>query len=418
MRQNTFFVIRKVIKWAVESVANFERLWQKLNEGGGPYPQRFNDQLFADKCKQCAAAMDLAKATAAEIKVDYILVSEPHIASLSNAKWHSNRRKDTAIGKVGKQNEINRVGRGEGYVWVQIKDYRIYSCYISPNVETAVFDNYVRNLAEDIRTDDAKKIILTGDINAKSEMWESSVEDERGYILSTMLYTLDMFPLNVGGVATFVRGDSRSVIDITPVSEGLINKVQNRKVMEDELSFSPHRYITLSVEDMGCKRQKEMWRYGQVNKVKRREELRSMAEVGMGEMTPERLMFDLKRAYHKTTSKVRTAEGRIPYRWTDEIADTRRKVVAARRKLTRSRGRNPAGYPNVKQAKSEYDQLKKALKIGIKRSKKECWEKLVGELDTDPFGQAYTLVTKKLGIVHPPVLLNQQEKDRLVEKLF
>lgn len=56
----------------------------------------------------------LARATGVETKADYILVSEPHIASVSNTKWHVDKRKDSAIGIVGKLNEITSVGRGDG----------------------------------------------------------------------------------------------------------------------------------------------------------------------------------------------------------------------------------------------------------------------------------------------------------------
>lgn len=64
------------------------------------------------------------------------------------------------------------------------------------------------------------------------------MDDERGDILSTMFYTMDLASLNEGGIPTFVRGNSRSVIDVSAVSENIIDNVTEWRVLSDQHTMS------------------------------------------------------------------------------------------------------------------------------------------------------------------------------------
>lgn len=194
------------------------------------------------------------------------------------------------------------------FVWVQVQDLFIYSCYISPNTHKLIFEEYVHNLSEDILTKRRAKIVLTGDFNSKSPMWGSLIEDDRGTTLSTMLCALGMIPLNKWDAGTFVRGDYASAIDISAISE--------------ELALSPHRYIVFGVNQKTYAGTGDKWVHGPLDKAKMADALVSLTSQNSA-ATPGRLRDVLKEAYNKTTPKV-TRDGRVPYWWTSEIADLRR----------------------------------------------------------------------------------------------
>ena len=66
----------------------------------------------------------------------------------------------------------------------------------------------------------------------------------------------------------------------------------------------------------------------------------------------------------------------------------RRECLTARRRFTRSKG-----DPLLREAwKTE----KSALRQGIKKSRLQCWKELIDEVEKDPWGLAFKIVTKKL----------------------
>ena len=66
----------------------------------------------------------------------------------------------------------------------------------------------------------------------------------------------------------------------------------------------------------------------------------------------------------------------------------RRECFAARRRFTRSKG-DSLLHEAWKKAKS-------ALRQGIKKSRLQCWKDLIGEVEKDPWGLAFKIVTKTL----------------------
>ena len=76
------------------------------------------------------------------------------------------------------------------------------------------------------------------------------------------------------------------------------------------------------------------------------------------------------------------------YWWNDQLSVLRRECLAARRRLTRSKG-DPLLHEEWKKAKS-------ALRQGIKKSRLQCWKDLIGEVEKDPWGLAFKIVIKRL----------------------
>ena len=89
----------------------------------------------------------------------------------------------------------------------------------------------------------------------------------------------------------------------------------------------------------------------------------------------------------------------------------RRKCLTARRRFTRSKG-DPLMREAWKKAKS-------ALRQGIKKSRLQCWKDLNGEVEKEPWGLAFKIVTKRLVTRrNTPGLDNADRVKYIVRSLF
>ncbi|CAD7093684.1 unnamed protein product [Hermetia illucens] len=93
-----------------------------------------------------------------------------------------------------------------------------------------------------------------------------------------------------------------------------------------------------------------------------------------------------------TMPRRRLHHGKRPnYWWNTEIAALRSSCLRARRLSHRTRGR-----PEHQEREEEYRDLRSNLKKAIGRSKRECYQKLCMEANTNPWGTAYQVVMKKI----------------------
>jgi hypothetical protein len=92
--------------------------------------------------------------------------------------------------------------------------------------------------------------------------------------------------------------------------------------------------------------------------------------------------------------KGRYRGGKKPaYWWTQDIAGLREVCNKARRRFKRGRSQPPV---DQEQRKEEFKLARKELKVAIKKSKKASWDDLCKQVESDPWGLPYKLVTKKL----------------------
>ena len=88
-----------------------------------------------------------------------------------------------------------------------------------------------------------------------------------------------------------------------------------------------------------------------------------------------------------------------------------RECLAARRRFTRSKG-DILLHEAWKRAKA-------ALRRGMKKSRLQCWKDLIGEVEKDPWGLAFKIVTKKLVTSRKtPGLDNHDQVQYIVRNLF
>ena len=114
--------------------------------------------------------------------------------------------------------------------------------------------------------------------------------------------------------------------------------------------------------------------------------------------------------YSMPRRKRRQAKGSM-YWWNDQLAALRRECLAAWRKFTRSKG-DATLHEGWKGAKT-------ALRRGMKKSRLQCWKDLIGEVEKDPWGLAFKIVTKRLVTRRKtPGLDNPDRVEYIVRSLF
>lgn len=340
------------------------------------------------------AAHDLAYAYAKQQSIDIIIVSEPNKKLVNSDEWIKDRRGDVAVLFVNKGVEILGVMCGDGYVCLNLDKCDVYCCYISPNISFEHYKENVDHIMEAIRSNNKEAIVL-GDINSKSPQWGSPTMDARGEYFTEWLSTLNLVVINTGEEPTFVRGDSKSYIDVTCSSVRIANEIDNWRVVDIE-NMSDHKYIYFEMK--GVKRTKRKFTKKKV--VMDQEVFRASLELRVqteADSTYKTKIKIIRQAYNDSIS--RQGDGRRmvqPYWWNCQIKAQRETCTRHRRYMTRiARGTNVDNEEKLA-ARRTYKESKKELRKLIDESKRQHWKNLCDELNDDIWGDGYKIATRSL----------------------
>lgn len=129
---------------------------------------------------RCRAAHDLMHQTTIEEEADIAILAEPNQAKVKEGYVRDQDGGDVAIwlGKEAGKHVKGQGNGGKGIVWVQLGEIRVVACYISPNSSKEEFEGWLSRLEDQARG--RKKIVVAGDVNAKSRSWGSPTTDLRG----------------------------------------------------------------------------------------------------------------------------------------------------------------------------------------------------------------------------------------------
>jgi hypothetical protein len=359
-----------------------------------------------------SAAHDLVMES--EPKADVLIASEPNKKRMDKGGWYVDTYRDAAIKVLNRKQKVENSGRGKGYVWVEIDGVRIVSGYASPNIGIEEFKKYLGRLENCIRHA-RLDVLVAGDLNAKSPIWGSGVEDNRGAALADLLSANNMFAQNLGEKATFVGARGQSVIDITCATSGLAPRIQNWKV-EDTETLSDHRLITYEIVGSSEKERKNKTSAGWFWKEESEEAFARELGKRVGhirEISVAALTKIINHACNSVLKKKNCGKnGRKPaYWWTPEIANTRAACVTLRRAMMRAKGNER----NRELAAEKYRKARKDLKYQILKSKEKAWKKLVEDVDENPWGTGYKAAMGKFVRETPPT---DAETREAVRKLF
>ncbi|KAM3960856.1 putative 115 kDa protein in type-1 retrotransposable element R1DM [Aphomia sociella] len=384
-------------------------------------------RLLQANINHCARAQDLLMQSVAQWSIDVVVAAEPYrVPDRSN--WFGDLVGSVAVfvpyGTRGCPLPLAVLARGEGYVVVGLGETVVAGVYFSPNRSLSDFEDFLDGLGTVLRLYSARPVLVMGDFNAKSAAWGSPVTDARGRDLEEWATTADLTVLNRGSVATCVRWQGESIVDISFANAAAAHRVRNWYVMEGVETLSDHRYIWVDVSASSGAPDGRLatgiqpfprWALKHLRKDVLMEASIVQAwshPEGPVEVEQEATWFReaLTKACDAAMPRTRAQPPRRQvYWWSEEIAEVRRQCVAARRRYTRSRRRwRFHDADEEAQLYVAYKEKKKALQLSISRAKTRAWQELLETLDRDPWGRPYRsgeqVVPGSAG-VHPPLMV-------------
>lgn len=203
-------------------------------------------QVNVDRGK---GAWDLLRHYAQSNEIDIALIAEPNKRAVSKEPWFRDKNSDAGI-RVYNTNilvyDTNSNMEDEGFVWVELKDMVLYSCYVSPNISREEYEAFLNRLSISLKKH-KKEILVAGDFNAKSHAWGSNIEDPKGKMLLDWIAENQLIIQNEGTEPTFMRHGQTSFIDVTLSTAKLSTAIENWRVDAKEENLSYHRNIYFTV---------------------------------------------------------------------------------------------------------------------------------------------------------------------------
>ena len=372
-------------------------------------------QFLQVNVNRCRAAHSVLEQDEREYHTDITLMIEPNKKIAVRQDWITDDQIDVAIKINTQKHKVLSTGRNQGFAYVEFDKLVAYVSYASPNKNLEHLETLLNNLSQSMATH-TKQIIISADLNAKAFAWESPIEDKRGKVVTEWLAQKDLIVINKGSRPTFVRGKSRSFIDITVASSRIAAQIGGWTVTQKE-NLSDHRTIIFNLEESGCNntRQEIAEKRWLVN-TKSIENFRTyIREIQNLEVTDAAHLTNvIQNACNLTLTPKPSRVNRKPmYWWNTEIHEARKKSIKCRRSLTRTRKKNDK--TKLEEAENAYKVAKKELKHKICQAKERCWKTLIDDLDDNIWGQAYNIIKKKTTHKIP---IHETIEHREAEKLF
>jgi len=371
------------------------------------------------------AAQNLLVQYVAEHQIDVACITEP--ASVPrNSRWFSSTDGLSAI-FIGTRNLRGRClpeKIGRNFIVARCDWFFLFSVYISPNEDDANVNLILDDLSEAVRNLGGR-CIVSEDFNAKSTLWGSPVTDWRGSVVERWAAELDLNIANIGSTPTCVRHNDSSIVDLTWASADVFRFLSGQ-VLSDAVSLSDHRYIAFKIGDSRRGHAASNMRFPRWNiKTLDKDLFRETLDwLGIGKFptdTVEDFASGITRAVSAACDiSAKRLRFRNPkrgvYWWSDDLAQARRRCVAARRMLCRARRR---GRPYM-DLEDLYKKARSNLAKKIRKAKTESWDALISTLDEDPWGIPYRIVMDRLRDSGPSMFesLEPVVIEQLLDELF
>lgn len=362
----------------------------------------------------CQAAQDLLGQSVRELNVDVAVLSEPY-RCMESTNWVSDCSHTSAIWSVSGLTLQDTTTPQCGYTRATVAGIALYSCYIPPRYSIEDFKTIVDNIVSDATT--RNPVLIAGDFNAWATEWGCPRTNDRGTILLEAFSVLGVVLMNIGNEHTFSRGEGGSTIDITFASSCIASRINWS--LSDLYTHSDHSAIIIDIaqERLHVNIQAQSltgWKANTFDRDVFAALMESMTLSGSADVMAEQLINQITQACDVSMVKRKKSANKQPvYWWNDEIANMRSDCVRARRLYTRSRGR-----PDNNLHQEAFKAKRKALKLAIRESKRNCFLNICDDVENNPWGLAYKLVTKKLNCLNPKPPREESVLDGIVEHLF
>ncbi|XP_045772159.1 uncharacterized protein LOC123872072 [Maniola jurtina] len=202
----------------------------------------------------CAAAQDLLLQSIAEWQIDVAVACEPYYVP-NQSHWVGDL--DGSVVVVTGNNTstpLSAIESGPGYAVAKWGEFVIIGTYFSPNRSLAEFEAYLDSVRAAVLRQTGGRVIVLGDLNAKSRAWGSPSTDERGRAVQVWALLSGLSLLNRGAVNTCVRQQGGSIVDLSFAIPAVAGRVTDWKVEENVETLSDHRYIRFGISNTSVSR--------------------------------------------------------------------------------------------------------------------------------------------------------------------
>ena len=214
------------------------------------------------------------------------------------------------------------------------------------------------------------ELIINTDCNSHNEAWGSTDNNHRGDALLDYLMTTNMHICNIGNRPTFKNVIREEVLDITLASTGIMDKIENWKVSEEE-TFSDHNLIEYELNLTQQSQTEEFrnvkktrWSQYQHELTKKVEEKKISETEELDEMV-EKVNEAIIEAYHKSNKPRKKKQGDLkPPWWSNDLDSLKARVKRCDKKYRRTKQEEDRIARN--RAANEY-------RSAFEKAKKKAW---------------------------------------------
>ncbi|KAG5882700.1 hypothetical protein JTB14_011335 [Gonioctena quinquepunctata] len=289
------------------------------------------------------------------------------------------------------------------------KELLVGSIYCNPTSEIIPLLEAIGNMAS---KHVLAPMIFEGDFNAKSNLWHSRIENDRGLEVERFLAEEDMFVLNrLNEPDTFSTVNGTANIDLTIVDSRAHRAPHTWKVLEDQVA-SDHRLIIIEIGWDLTAVEPDL---GPTKYNVRRVNLEKLNQLSPGvelRLRNQRLTneSELKHEIQKLTNEMVQVTGSVckaikhrerfcPW-WSEELSGLKALTKQARKAYQCAISRNLS--QEIKdQRKQAYQNTLRDYKTFIRRAKSESWGEFVEtHLGTNPWRFTYKLASAKVRTSH------------------
>ncbi len=287
-------------------------------------------------------------------------------------------------------------------------EYDIILCSLYWDIHEP-FPAIVRNLMK-YSYDTKVPLILLGDLNAHSELWGSPTSNARGAVVEDLLFQYDIDVLNRGGKATFERGDSQTIIDVSMVSNSITHKFAKWKVSNADTS-SDHKRLEFTMQlqenPQPPTRNLRKIKWSEYT-VKLRERLNALPKRLMERTinTTNMIEGSLALLYDNIEATLDDLAPKKPRKpcirgpgWSEEVYVIRQKCQT----MLKRKGHSPWRTEALRQ---RFQDLQRDKRKAIRKSNRKNWQEFTTEVK-DPEGAAKLMRTIRRGPYVPPTLLKR-----------
>ncbi|XP_070530033.1 uncharacterized protein [Cardiocondyla obscurior] len=299
---------------------------------------------------------------------------EPHRIPENHPSWIEDETKTVALTWRWWQGAppCAPIGRGRHFAAVHWGPFAVVGTYLPPSGSSTEYEEWLEEIGVCIGGLRPLPVVLAGDFNAWSTAWGSRLTNKRGKILEEWAASWDLVLLNKGKVSTCIRAQGESVIDLTWASPAAANLVRQWRVATELEHLSDHRYISVKFGLQATP-------------------ARNRRRPSESRWASKKIREDVFRASLEVSCWSRESQN------TRSVTSVQSEADWFMEEITNACN---ASMPKVRHI---YKAARKDLRTAIRKAKTEAWESLLQDLDDDPWGLAYKIVTKKLRTPAPSV---------------